>query len=628
MAATHKANPTVTFTPSRIVEGGKVFIEIPNLTQGEIYRLELTIAGAHYKYIDGEYSPDTNNTVSLELDTRGFVASNQYAIKIQEKNEKNSVTIEGNLAVAPRSYANISGDISLHRANSYPSRDQALWVAIRQHTQRLGFEQYNDYINAIFNPSNEPDSLSETFTASGPISNIYTELQANPLLNLQGPYAYSVLKLATQAFLATRCGVVDKAFDPNTLDMDEERYRLDDPYATPDDLAKRLQRYLAPTSYGGDAQALPYLNRIAKTLIDMDQVRKPAVGSEGPFGYRRILEYRLTRPSLIELIWNYWHEEGMVAQTMAAITLRFQNQRSSYNDPLGELEIDPLRPLNNLLWGYIQDQHNHLTVNRRALEYAHQYGLNLIGKAVRNVSPADNRSKFIEAFHNLMHRAAQFYREDADTTVMADAFPLLNALKDVHLILAEGAHNQFGDLAWTSRSEMLSQQWLLARPEMREFLRGRHMVPYQEKWMGAVDSMKKLQGWSDTTISHFNQLAVDGERVLLSVRYGDWSELDNTEEQAKNWVRYWKPELQRYLHGYRVVTGVDLSAEVTDTQEAQRRYLQPSILLQHRLEGQTPPRALGGARQRPALGLQRVRPTLGPLAGGGQLQALEFEDGQ
>ena len=66
-----------------------------------------------------------------------------------------------------------------------------------------------------------------------------------------------------------------------------------------------------------------------------------------------------------------------------------------------------------------------------------------------------------------------FFKEDDDTTVIADGFPVLNALKEVHLLLAQGAHNQFGDLPWTARAEMLIQQWLLARPEMREFLGGR-----------------------------------------------------------------------------------------------------------------------------------------------------------
>jgi hypothetical protein len=291
----------------------------------------------------------------------------------------------------------------------------------------------------------------------------------------------------------------------------------------------------------------------------------------------------------------------MLVQTMNAIAFRFQNRRSGPRDPLGELELDPLRPLNNLIWGLIQDEHNRLTVPRRVYEYDHHYGLQLVGKAVPSLASADSRSKFIEAFHNLLYRTAVFYREDSDTTVIADAFPLLNALKEVHLELSQGAHNQFGDLPWTARAEMLIMQWLLARPEMREFLRGRYMVPYQEPWMGAVDSMKKLQGWTDTTVIHFHELAVTGERVLLSIRYRDWVDIENTQEQAKNWARYWKPEIQRYIHGYQAVTGVDLMSDITDTRDAAERFLQPSTLLQRRLSAQRASHALPAARVTSAL---------------------------
>jgi hypothetical protein len=210
-----------------------------------------------------------------------------------------------------------------------------------------------------------------------------------------------------------------------------------------------------------------------------------------------------------------------------------------------------------------------------------------MGKAVPDLNPADTRSRFIEGFHNLLSAAARFYREDSDTTVIADAFPLLNALKDVHLILSEGAHNQFGDLTWTARAEMMTIQWMLARPEMKEFLRGRYIVPYQEEWMGAVDSMKKLQGWTDTTITHFYELAVTGERILLSIRYGDWSDIEDIEDQAKNWARSCKPEIQRYIYAYQTVSGVDLSSDVVDSRDAATRYLQPSVLLQRRLTEQT-----------------------------------------
>ena len=119
--------------------------------------------------------------------------------------------------------------------------------------------------------------------------------------------------------------------------------------------------------------------------------------------------------------------------------------------------------------------------------------------------------------------------------------------------------------------------------------------------MGAVDSMKKLQGWTNTTITHFHELAVTGERILLSIRYGDWVDIENTQEQAKNWARYWKPEIQRYIHGYQAVTGVDLMSDLTDTRDAAARFLQPSTLLQRRLSAQRAPHALPAAQVTGAL---------------------------
>ena len=141
------------------------------------------------------------------------------------------------------------------------------------------------------------------------------------------------------------------------------------------------------------------------------------------------------------------------------------------------METDPLRPINNLLWGRIQDEPNRLSVKRRAYEYDHHYGLTLYGKAVSSFRPADSRSKFLEGFHNLLHQASVFFKEDNDTTVIADGYPLLNSLKEVHLLLAQGAHNQFGDLPWTARAEMLIEEWLLARSELAIFCKAAPWFP-------------------------------------------------------------------------------------------------------------------------------------------------------
>jgi hypothetical protein len=270
----------------------------------------------------------------------------------------------------------------------------------------------------------------------------------------------------------------------------------------------------------------------------------------------------------------------MLVQTMNSILRRFQNvQAPGERDPLANLEIDPLRPLNNLLWGYAQDEQHRLSIVRRNHEYEHHYGLRLHGKAVRETRPADARSKFLEAFHNLLRMAAVFFKQDDDTTVKADAFPVLNALKELHLILSQGAHNQFGDLPSAARIEMLMQQWLLARPEFREFLPTRIMVAYPEPWMDRVDAMKKLQGWTDTSVLHFRNLALFGEQLLLGIRWGNWSDVQDP-VQAFNWLRFFRPQVQGYSHAYRAVTGVDLSAETTAS--AVDATL-PSVLLQRRL---------------------------------------------
>ena len=464
--------------------------------------------------------------------------------------------------------------------------DAVLGAAIRNRTAAVGFDRYKKFIDCIFcgsdsagvNTSRLIEKGIKAFTTGCVDQGCNEFAGVDTRLNIYGPYAYGVLKLATQAFLMLESGVVirdNEDHRPKILFMDKERDRFGDPDLSLHELEDRLKHYLV--HYPGVGPVLPYLDRVVSAFIGLH-------GKEVLPYCDGILQHRLSSPSLIELIWSYWHEEGTLAQTMNAITRRFQNRRSSRHDPLSELAFDPLRPLSNLLWGFIQDEPNRLTGASLAYEYANAYGL--IGTNNRHITPADNRSKFIEAFHNLLACAARFFREDADTTVKADGFPLLNALKEVHLILADGLQNQLCDMTWTARSEMLMTQWLLARQEIREFLRGRYMVPYDEPWMGAVDSMKRLQGWTDTSVSYFHDLAVTGERILLSVRWGDWTDIENIEDQAKLWARQWMPEIKKYIYALRTATGVDLSNEITDTRDAALRYLQPSLLLQRRLAEQ------------------------------------------
>jgi hypothetical protein len=181
----------------------------------------------------------------------------------------------------------------------------------------------------------------------------------------------------------------------------------------------------------------------------------------------------------------------------------------------------------------------------------------LSGKANRDLPPDASHSRFPETFRNLLNLCSLFFKSENNTTVVADGAPLLHALKEVNLSLAQGSHNQFGDLPWTARAEMMLQQWLLARPEVHAFLGSREIVPNAEAWMPQVDAMKSLQSWSEVPVTHFHDLAVYGEQIVLSVRYGDW--INSHEDSARNWARYWRPELQGYVHSYRAVSGVDLT---------------------------------------------------------------------
>jgi hypothetical protein len=459
--------------------------------------------------------------------------------------------------------------VTLDRTDSPFTTDELLWEVIKDRTQALTFENYKRFIDSV--------------VVDGQL--------------FRGVEGYKTLKDATRAWLQFEAGVW---FSPN----DDQGRPLADPArpeaafegpvpkADPDDVSDvqgLRDSYL--TELDNDLKVLPY----HKLIVDSLGVLPLKPAEVVRFGSYGISPAQLFRPVLLELIWSYWHEEGMLVQTINAISRRFQNRRTSEHgqDPLFRLEIDPLRSVNNLVWGYVQDEWNLLTVQRRAYEYQHEYGISLLGKAIPGFDPADSRPRFLAAFHDLLLTCSRFYEADDDTTVIADAFPVLNALKDVHPILAEGAHNQFGDMAWTARAEMLVQQWILSRPEFREFLGGRVMVPYREPWMDRVDTMKQLMGWGDASVTHFRDLAVFGERLLLSIRYGNWSVI-NDSRAAGNWARYWRTEVKSYMHSYRAVTGVDLSGQAQERIEVSLdgRYVQPAVHLRNRLE----------ERRRPALG--------------------------
>jgi len=473
-------------------------------------------------------------------------------------------------------------NVSMKQTATNLTSDVPLWVVIQASTNALSFANYADFMDAVLCGKTMVDENgNEIIFLDG--EEKLNELNQKRFLPFTDSEAYRLLKVATEAFVMVNCAVdFNDDFPFEQADVDELNKNLSLNNAINlNALDERWVDYLEAVNGSGNS-TLPYLALIRRKLGDQRLVRGLHVHSRETETNRieeclGIINSKLTRPCFLELIWSYWHEESMLVQTMAAITRRFQNVKGpGRRDPLAMMEIDPLRQINNLLWGFIQDEQHRLSIRRRAYEYEHHYGISLYGKAVRNLRPADRRSKFIEAFHHLLHLCAKFYKEDDDTTVIADGFPLLNSLKELHLILTEGHHNQYGDLPSTSRIEMMMQQWILARPEFREFLPTRNMVAYPEAWMDRVGAMNTLQGWTDTNVLHYSNLGIFGEKILLSIRFGAWSTL-NDRFHAVNWARFWRTEIQGYIHAYRSVTGVDLTKDKVDTR-------QPAFHLKERLQ--------------------------------------------
>ena len=501
-------------------------------------------------------------------------------------------------------------NVSLKAAGREPSSDQLLWMLIRSRT--LDFNRYRAFMDLVLCSDKETnDGLGD-----------YRSYAEKRYLPFNRAASYSMLKFATEYYLMQECGLVPPdGTTPISQDVLGDAQRTGRSDISGITINQLRNDYLDQLE--GESRTLPYFKLIRDKLSELPLKS----GSELPDACYGILQSRLTSPPLLELIWSYWHEEGGLVQTMNALSLRFQNVRQGADrDPLANLAIDPLRPLSNLFWGYIEDERNRLTINRRNLEYQYEYGISLIGKAIQNIPVAEHRTNFLRGFHELLRAAVEFYQQANFTTVIPDGFPILNHLREVHLMLAEGAHNQYGDLPWVSRIEMLTQQWMLARSEVREFLGGRIMVPYTEPWMDRVDNMKQLQGWNPTNITHFRDLGVFGEQLLLSIRYGNWNDPTLGGQNAANWAHYWRAEIQRYIHAYKAVTGIDLAADIIDTRISlpanEERYLQPSQLIERqvamRQNGQIRPQPISGAT------VSRQLSSNGQLIPNGQSVRKEF----
>ena len=142
--------------------------------------------------------------------------------------------------------------VQLQRSQSNPSDDQALWVAIRNSTNGMGFEIYKDFIDRVLCRNDQAGELAEL---EDPASALLPERKRLRF----GADAYQLLKAATEAFLILRCGIHDhlKGYRES-----EERGRLGYPASHHHNNEKKR-------SYLGDG-TLPYLKTVLGTIGSQD----------------------------------------------------------------------------------------------------------------------------------------------------------------------------------------------------------------------------------------------------------------------------------------------------------------------------------------------------------------------
>jgi hypothetical protein len=465
--------------------------------------------------------------------------------------------------------------VTMGRPDSFPTEDEVLWKAIHERSELIGFRRYQDYIQRVL-------KLDEDGFLSGGLSRRLGELGA------RGLGVYRTLRDFTELFVLSECGSIshERVFQDERMERELRPERQ-----SSREIEEQLRDYLR------DGE-LPYIERVVKTAYPSLDPR--FVGLDA-------LRSRVFRhPLFLEL----WHEmsleHGMLMRTMAAISARFQNTYiSGENDGLSNYESSPLRPLSDFFWGWIDNEPMRLNAKRRIQEYRHQYGPSALDGAVAGIQAADVRTAFPDAFMNLMSLCEAFYKEDNQTTVIADAFPVLFGLRQLHQILAMGAGNTAPQLTFTARVETLMMQLMLAQPELRAFLRVREMVPYDEAWQASVDAMIDLQGWQQPSTTQHNDCARFGEQILLSIRLADWTAGDET--NARNWLRHHREAIRRFMYAQRAISAVDFAGA----------------------GGWRPPRpAFTPAESRPAISgtRQRAFPELG--SGAHHEQAFAQEPGQ
>ena len=346
--------------------------------------------------------------------------------------------------------------------------------------------------------------------------------------------AYDVLKTATELYMMAECGLLpdetlmtqieklgtDAGAAParraSAADRELKKLRAMEGNVqgrNKNDVGKLKSSYLSKLSR--TIEVVPYYQLIIERLED--RPLKPDFVTDGAWDYG-ILRDAATRPPMIELIWSYWHEEGMLraddGRDARAVP---EHEDPGGHDPLAEVRHRSAASAEQPLWGWIQDESDRLTVPRRAYEYDHEYGCRCWAARCRPMRPRRRRSQVPARRSTTCSSVREvFYKQDDDTTVIADGFPVLNALQG-------GAHAARRGSAQPVRRPAMGRARRDADRAVDAGAPGDARVPRRAdhgRLRGAVDGPGRPDeadaAVDDITITHFRDLGVFGEQILLS----------------------------------------------------------------------------------------------------------------
>ena len=227
----------------------------------------------------------------------------------------------GNVGVSPAAHGHaITGDL-------------ALWQAILNSTDALSFNNYLRFMNLLF--CGRRRRLRPAGVRAGALpeeGEHFGTSCSRRLLPFTDTDAYRVVKAATEAFVMVNCGILAQ---PRPFDDARDRlYFARARPAVPDQRSRvpSSTRTIWSTLLGGERSerqdATLSRRHPRQAAGHRDQARAVReIAPEQASACHGILQEKLTNPCLLELIWSYWHEEGMLVQTLNAITRRFQNVR-------------------------------------------------------------------------------------------------------------------------------------------------------------------------------------------------------------------------------------------------------------------------------------------------------------